>query len=166
MKTYKIELRHSHSKNRLNALRNNRLSPLTARLPADEHAIAWAQQELTRIFQSRRSPEYRYVEAGLWELLPLGPTTIDDGVTANCVIPGYTLTGAWSARADALAAAEGLSFEAALQEILRRQDMGHSRWGQAGEIADVVVFLLSAQAGFVNGASFRVDGGQFLAVQR
>ena len=91
---------------------------------------------------------------------------IDDGVTANCVIPGYTLTGAWSARADALAAAEGLSFEAALQEILRRQDMGHSRWGQAGEIADVVVFLLSAQAGFVNGASFRVDGGQFLAVQR
>ncbi len=44
--------------------------------------------------------------------------------------------------------------------------MGHARWGQAREIADVVVFLLSAQAGFVNGASFRVDGGQFLAVQR
>ncbi len=78
MKTYKIELRHSHSKNRLNALRNNRLSPLTARLPADEHAIAWAQQELTRIFQSRRSPEYHYVEAGLWELLPLGPTPVDN----------------------------------------------------------------------------------------
>ena len=91
---------------------------------------------------------------------------IDDAVTANCVIPGYTLTGAWRTRADALAAAEGLSFEAALQEILKRQDMGHARWGQAREIADVVVFLLSAQAGFVNGASFRVDGGQFLAVQR
>ncbi len=78
MKTYKLELRHSHSKNRLNALRNNRLPPLTVRLPEDEEAIAWARLELTRIFQSRRSPEYNYVEAGLWELLPLGPTTIDN----------------------------------------------------------------------------------------
>ena len=68
--------------------------------------------------------------------------------------------------ADALSAAEGLSFEAALAEILKRQDMGHSRWGEAREIAEVAVFLLSAQAAFVNGASFRVDGGQFLAVQR
>ena len=91
---------------------------------------------------------------------------IDDGVNANCLIPGYTLTGAWRARAEALAAAEGLSFDGALAEILKRQDMGHSRWGEAREIADVAVFLLSAQAGFVNGASFRVDGGQFLAVQR
>ena len=76
------------------------------------------------------------------------------------------MTGAWRERAEALAAAEGLSFEEACQEILRRQDMGHSRWGAAHEIAEVGVFLLSAQAGFVNGASFRVDGGQFLAIQR
>jgi len=88
------------------------------------------------------------------------------GLTANCIIPGYTLTGAWRARAEALAAAQQLSFEEALQEILKRQDMGHSRWGTAQEIADVVVFLLSAQAAFVNGAAFRVDGGQFVAVQR
>ena len=91
---------------------------------------------------------------------------IEDGVNVNCLIPGYTLTGAWQGRAEALAAAEGLSFEDACQEILRRQDMGHSRWGSAREIAEVAVFLLSAQAGFVNGASFRVDGGQFLAIQR
>ena len=91
---------------------------------------------------------------------------IEDGINVNCLIPGYTLTGAWRGRAEALAAAEGLSFEAALQEILNRQDMGHSRWGEAREIAEVTVFLLSAQAGFVNGAAFRVDGGQFLAVQR
>ena len=91
---------------------------------------------------------------------------IEHRINVNCLIPGYTLTGAWSARAEALAAAERLSFEDACQEILRRQDMGHSRWGEAREIAEVAVFLLSAQAGFVNGASFRVDGGQFLAVQR
>lgn len=91
---------------------------------------------------------------------------IDDRINVNCLIPGYTLTGAWQARAEALAGAEGLSFEEACREILRRQDMGHSRWGEAREIADVAVFLLSGKAGFVNGASFRVDGGQFLAIQR
>jgi 3-oxoacyl-[acyl-carrier protein] reductase len=91
---------------------------------------------------------------------------IEDRINVNCLIPGYTLTGAWRARAEALAEAEGLSFDEACREILRRQDMGHSRWGSAREIADVAVFLLSAQAGFVNGASFRVDGGQFLAIQR
>ena len=91
---------------------------------------------------------------------------IGDGINVNCLLPGYTLTGAWQARAEALAAAEGLSFDEACREILKRQDMGHSRWGEAREIAEVAVFLLSAQAGFVNGASFRVDGGQFLAIQR
>jgi NAD(P)-dependent dehydrogenase (short-subunit alcohol dehydrogenase family) len=91
---------------------------------------------------------------------------IEDRINVNCLIPGYTLTGAWQARAGALAAAEGLGLDDALQEILNRQDMGHSRWGQAREIADVAVFLLSDKAGFVNGASFRVDGGQFLAIQR
>ncbi|MGZ5985629.1 MAG: SDR family NAD(P)-dependent oxidoreductase [Caulobacteraceae bacterium] len=89
-----------------------------------------------------------------------------DGVNVNCVIPGYTLTPPWEARAAALAEAEGLTLEAAKAAILQRQDMGHSRWGEDAEIAWPVVFLLSAQARFINGAAFRVDGGQFLAVQR
>jgi NAD(P)-dependent dehydrogenase (short-subunit alcohol dehydrogenase family) len=89
-----------------------------------------------------------------------------DGVTVNCVIPGYILTPPWEARAQALADAEGLTLEAAQAAILERQDMGHSRWGQDMEIAGPVVFLLSAQARFINGAAFRVDGGQFLAIQR
>jgi NAD(P)-dependent dehydrogenase (short-subunit alcohol dehydrogenase family) len=89
-----------------------------------------------------------------------------DQVNVNCVIPGYTLTPPWEARAQALAEAEGLTLEAAKAAILQRQDMGHSRWGQDQEIAWPVVFLLSAQARFINGAAFRVDGGQFLAIQR
>jgi NAD(P)-dependent dehydrogenase (short-subunit alcohol dehydrogenase family) len=90
---------------------------------------------------------------------------IGDRIKVNCVIPGYVLTDPWRARTQALADAEGLSFEAALVEVLKRQDMGHAEWGTPKEIADVVVFLLSAQAGFVNGAAFRVDGGQFMAIQ-
>ena len=91
---------------------------------------------------------------------------IDDGVNVNCIIPGYTLTPPWQARAQALAEAEGLSQAQAEAAILARQDMGHSRWGEDREIAWPAVFLLSAQARFINGAAFRVDGGQFLAVQR
>ena len=89
-----------------------------------------------------------------------------DGVNVNCVIPGYILTPPWEARAAALAEAEGLTLDAAKAAILHRQDMGHSRWGEDAEIAWPVVFLLSAQARFINGAAFRVDGGQFLAIQR
>ena len=89
-----------------------------------------------------------------------------DNINCNCVIPGYTLTDPWRARVEDLARAENLSFEAAMAETLKRQDMGHSRWGTSREIADIVVFMLSAQASFLNGATFRLDGGQFLAVQR
>ena len=91
---------------------------------------------------------------------------IDDGVNVNCIIPGYTLTDPWIARAQVLADAEGMTLEKAQREILKRQDMGHSRWGLDVEIAEPAAFLLSAQARFINGASFRVDGGQFLGIQR
>jgi 3-oxoacyl-[acyl-carrier protein] reductase len=87
-----------------------------------------------------------------------------DGITVNCVIPGYVLTDVWRERARALAEAEGLSEEAGLQAVLDRQGL-QGRWGEPAEIADVVVFLLSAQARFVSGAAFRVDGAQFEGLQ-
>jgi NAD(P)-dependent dehydrogenase (short-subunit alcohol dehydrogenase family) len=87
-----------------------------------------------------------------------------DGVRVNGVVPGYTLTDVWRERARAVAGAEGLSLEQAERAILDRQGMGHARWGTAEEIADVIVFLLSRAARFVNGAVLRVDGGQSPAV--
>ena len=83
----------------------------------------------------------------------------------NCVIPGYVLSEVWRGRADAVAEAEGLSAEAGLQRVLDLQGL-QGRWGDPSEIADVVVFLLSAQARFVSGAAFRVDGAQFEGLQR
>jgi NAD(P)-dependent dehydrogenase (short-subunit alcohol dehydrogenase family) len=88
-----------------------------------------------------------------------------DGITVNCVIPGYVLTDVWRERARALARAEGLTEEQGLQAVLDRQGL-QGRWGEAAEIADVVVFLLSTQARFVSGAAFRVDGAQFEGLQR
>jgi NAD(P)-dependent dehydrogenase (short-subunit alcohol dehydrogenase family) len=87
-----------------------------------------------------------------------------DGVRVNGVVPGYTLTGVWAERAQALADAEGLSFEEAKQAILDRQGMGHAQWGTAEEIADVIVLLLSRATRFVNGTVLRADGGQLPAV--
>jgi len=88
-----------------------------------------------------------------------------DGITVNCVIPGYVLSEVWRGRADAVASAEGLSAEAGLQRVLDLQGLA-GRWGEPSQIADVVVFLLSAQARFVSGAAFRVDGAQFEGLQR
>jgi NAD(P)-dependent dehydrogenase (short-subunit alcohol dehydrogenase family) len=87
----------------------------------------------------------------------------DDGITVNAVIPGYTLTEVWRERAEALAGAEGLSLEDALQAILDRQGM-RGRWAESREIAGTVVFLLSRHAAFVSGAAIRVDGAQNPAV--
>jgi len=79
------------------------------------------------------------------------------------VIPGYILTEVWCERAEALAAAESLPFDKALQVILDRQRM-RGRWGTAREVGEAVAFLLSRQAGFVSGAALRIDGGQLAAV--
>jgi NAD(P)-dependent dehydrogenase (short-subunit alcohol dehydrogenase family) len=87
-----------------------------------------------------------------------------DGVRVNGVVPGYTLTGVWRDRAQALADAEGLSLDEAKQAILDRQGLGHARWGTPEEVADVIVLLLSRATRFVNGAVLRVDGGQWPAV--
>lgn len=78
MKTYKLELRHAPSKNKINAIRDNRLPPLTLRLVADDEAIGWARDEVIQLAARKRGHHYQYIEAGLWELLPIGPSTRDD----------------------------------------------------------------------------------------
>jgi len=67
----------------------------------------------------------------------------------------------WRERTQAVADAEDVDFETAKQIVLDRQGLGHARWGEAREVADVVTFLLSKQASFMNGTVFRIDGGQF-----
>lgn len=89
---------------------------------------------------------------------------IADGVLVNAVIPGFTRTGVWEERAAARAESEGTSVDEALEAMLAAQGMDHARWGRPAEIAQVIVFLLSSAASFVNGVALRVDGGQFAAV--
>jgi hypothetical protein len=93
MKTYNLEMRHAPSKRRLNALPDNRLEPLKARLEADAAAIAWAQGELLDFARHGRGANYQYVEAALSELLPFGQLV--DG-------KDYRRLGRWVCNADGL----------------------------------------------------------------
>jgi NAD(P)-dependent dehydrogenase (short-subunit alcohol dehydrogenase family) len=77
--------------------------------------------------------------------LELGPR----GVRVNAVAPGWVRTPMNEA---ARAANETLE-----QFVAERTAIG--RWGEPGDIAPAVGFLLSAESGFVTGASLLVDGG-------
>jgi len=72
MKTYSLELRHAPSKSRINALDDNRLPPMRQRLAGDEDAIAWGRSEAEQYARRHRGPDYRYIEAAVIELLPIG----------------------------------------------------------------------------------------------
>jgi hypothetical protein len=93
MKTYNLDMRYAPSKRRLNALPDNRLNPLKARLAGDAAAIAWAQGELLQLARSGRGENFQYVEAAVSELLPFGQYL--DG-------KDYRRLGRWVCNADGL----------------------------------------------------------------
>jgi NAD(P)-dependent dehydrogenase (short-subunit alcohol dehydrogenase family) len=74
------------------------------------------------------------------------------GIRANCVAPGTTETP-WVDRIVSGADDPG----ALRQQMAERQVIG--RLGTADEIADTIVFLVSAQASFFHGSTVVVDGG-------
>jgi 3-oxoacyl-[acyl-carrier protein] reductase len=81
-----------------------------------------------------------------------------DGVTVNCVAPGATDTQRRRDILAARAAATGIP----LSE-LEQQDASQVPAGRAAdpaEIAAAVAFLVSAEAGYVNGTVLTVDGGR------
>ena len=72
MRTYKLELRHAPSKNKLNAVPGNRLPPLTIRVATDDTAIDWAREELIGLYRRYRGSDQQYLEASVFELYPIG----------------------------------------------------------------------------------------------
>jgi acetoacetyl-CoA reductase len=80
----------------------------------------------------------------------LAQETARKGITVNCICPGYIDT-------DMVAAVPPKVLEGIIAQI----PVG--RLGKAEEIAAMVTFLASEQAGFTTGAVMTVNGGQYIA---
>jgi 3-oxoacyl-[acyl-carrier protein] reductase len=80
-----------------------------------------------------------------------------DQVLVNAVLPGLIRTDMWERTAAEIAESTGTSVEGVFDERGARVPLG--RFGRAQEVADVIVYLASARAGYVNGALVDVDGG-------
>jgi NAD(P)-dependent dehydrogenase (short-subunit alcohol dehydrogenase family) len=89
-------------------------------------------------------------QAAARELAPLG-------IRVNCVCPGHMATEMhWTAlrrRADAT----GRPFEEVREAVRASIPLG--RHGMAEDVAALVSFLVSAEAGYVTGQTINVDGG-------
>ncbi len=85
-----------------------------------------------------------------------------DGITVNVVHPFLTRTERHPDRVAAVARERGLTLEAAEQAIAAGIPIG--RVVEPGDIAPLVVFLASVQAGAITGQAIAVDGGATLYV--
>lgn len=83
-------------------------------------------------------------------------------IRVNSVSPGPVATKRWDAAQQALARHNGISFDEA--GVVARGSIPRGSLGTPQEVADVIVFLSSPLAGYVNGANIVVDGGQRVAM--
>jgi 3-oxoacyl-[acyl-carrier protein] reductase len=80
-----------------------------------------------------------------------------EGIRVNLVAPGRTLTPLWTNRADKLATEESRTREDVLADFSKDIPLG--RFGEAVEIARMVIWLASPCASYVTGQAVNVDGG-------
>ena len=110
---------------------------------------------------------YCAAKAGIRNLAKgLSKTYSKHGVLVNSVGPAYIATPMTDAMMEKRAKTNGTSFDEAVASFLKeeRPTLELQRRGRAEEVAAVVVFLLSKQASFVNGANYRVDGGSVATI--
>jgi 3-oxoacyl-[acyl-carrier protein] reductase len=85
-----------------------------------------------------------------------------DGVTANIVLPGRVATGRIVSLDKAKAEREGRAVDDVVAESLSVIPAG--RYGTPDEYGDVVAFLASDRASYINGSVTRVDGGMIPSI--
>jgi NAD(P)-dependent dehydrogenase (short-subunit alcohol dehydrogenase family) len=81
----------------------------------------------------------------------LGP----EGIRVNAVMVGMIESGQWARRAETAGKAPAELYA----QMSREAGVPLGRIGRAEEFADVVAFLVSPRASYVNGAAIPVDGG-------
>ncbi len=80
-----------------------------------------------------------------------------DGITANCVCPGYIGTARLQSLAEKRAQAAGKSVKEMFDEFAAGNPM--KRIGKPEELAAAIAFLASNQAAYISGSAIAVDGG-------
>jgi 3-oxoacyl-[acyl-carrier protein] reductase len=101
-------------------------------------------------------PDYSVLKAAMLSYSRLvADVHAADGIRCPAVTPGPTATDAWLAPGG-LAEQQGDRDEV-LAKVAAGRPLG--RLAEPGEIADVIVFLLSPRAAYVTGAAWSVDGG-------
>ena len=85
-----------------------------------------------------------------------------DGITANIVLPGRIATDRIQFLDEAKAKREGRPVEQVSAESTGSIPVG--RYGKPEEYADVVAFLASTRASYLNGSIVRVDGGLITSI--
>jgi 3-oxoacyl-[acyl-carrier protein] reductase len=80
-----------------------------------------------------------------------------EGILVNCVIPGFIMTDRQKEITAVRAAKAGVSPDEYVRRFGSAVPVG--RYGEPGELADVIVFLGSSRASYINGATITVDGG-------
>ena len=91
----------------------------------------------------------------------LGPSRI----TVNSVIPGLIATEWRESWAEAQAKLRGVSKQQFLDDVCREWGIVSGRWATMEEVTDLVVYLASDRASYVNGARIPVDGGYTINVR-
>lgn len=80
------------------------------------------------------------------------------GITINTICPGYVLTQ----RQEELSRSRSVEKQMTMEEYLAdsAKNIPIGRLGRPEEIGDVIAFLASGRASYINGANLLVDGGQ------
>jgi 3-oxoacyl-[acyl-carrier protein] reductase len=91
----------------------------------------------------------------------LGPSRI----TVNSVIPGLIATEWRESWAEAQAKTRGVSKQQFLDDVCKEWGIVSGRWARMEEVTDLVVYLASDRASYVNGARIPVDGGYTINVR-
>jgi len=105
---------------------------------------------------------YNACKAGIINLTKcLSRAYLKDGLLINCISPAYIATPMTDVMMDQLAEERSTSKEEAIQWFLKnkRPNLAVGRRGKAEEVANVIAFLSSELASFINGSNYRVDGG-------
>ncbi len=85
--------------------------------------------------------------------------TVAHNVTINNLLPGAFDTDRIRTTVEAQAKTRGISIDAVRKERMAQCPAG--RFGDPAEFGDACAYLCSAQAGFVTGQNFLIDGGSY-----